>query len=716
MQLVDFLKNSISGKLTLEQQEKFLIEKEDLSPRELASAVRFLQKQMPHVPKLPESIDVCGTGGSGLSRINTSTISTFLLAALGVKVAKHGNRASSGRFGSFDLLEKLGINIESPNLHCSNLSFLYARNFHPVMRHFAAVRQKIARPTFFNILGPLLSPIKAKKQIIGTAFADKMDLIAQTCKLLGKERVFVVSGHDSLDEVTLTGSTKVIELNKGKIRQYKLEPKDFGISKTTFNKIQGGDAALNTKLAEQILAGKCRSRHEDLVLVNTALALKLAKNTPLKAGYKQAKEMLRSGKAAPSILLKIISNKEIPKKPSNLKKSTRDFYRALATGRTSVIAEVKHSSPSAGQIAKGAFNPATIARSYEQSGADAISVLCEEKNFNGSLKHLEQASKATQFVPLLCKDFIIHENQILQARKHGADAVLLIAAILTKEQITRFTKIAARYNMDVLCEVHTEQELENALATPVKIIGINNRDLHTFKIDLKTTDRLASKIKGRLVVSESGIYKAKDVPKNVDAILVGTSLMQGQTIQSLVGPKFKACGIRTAKDAQMPGLDFVGFNFVPSSKRKTKHVYRTEAYKVGVFQNQPLSVIKKIAHKLDFIQLAGEESIAFIKKCPKPVIKTIKLTSNADLKRAEKFLPHVAYILFDGPKPGSAQEAKLNLLKGFKHPFMIAGNVNPQNLKKFLKLSPVAIDSASGIETNGKVSQTKIKTILKSLK
>lgn len=720
MQIVDFLKQTITGKLNLEEQEKFLIEKQNPSAKELASAVRFLQKQMPHQISFPDAIDVCGTGGSGLPRINTSTISTFLLGALGVKVAKHGNRAASGRFGSFDLLENLGINIDAKPVVCGNLVFLYARSFHPVMKHFAPVRQKIGKPTFFNILGPLLSPVNAKRQIIGTAFSDKMELIAETCKLLGKEKVFVVCGEDGLDEVTLTGKTQIIKLQNGKLTHSSIKPSDFGIKATKFRNIRGGNAAMNTKIAQTILAGKCRSRHEDLVLVNAALALNLSEGISLKKAYKRAKEVLRSGHANPSILLKIVSNKAEPSKPKGkLSKSTRDFYRAIQTGRTSIIAEVKKKSPSAGQIATQKFNPPIIARKYEQSGADAISVLCDEDHFGGSLKDLEQAFKATQFTPLLCKDFIIHENQILQARKHGADAVLLIAAVLTSEQITKFTKLAGKYNMDVLCEVHTEDELKKALETPVKIIGINNRDLHTFKIDLKTTDKLAPKIKGRLIVSESGIYTSKDIPNKVDAILVGTSLMQGQTIQNLVGPKFKACGIRTQKDikfCEKSGVDFIGLNFVSTSKRQFKgKIPQTTIKKVGIFQDQPLSTIKKVAQNLDFIQLCGQETIDFIKKCSKPVIKTIKLNNKSDLKLAEKFLPHVAYILFDGPKPGSAKEANLKLLQDFNHPFMIAGGINPQNISKFLKLKPIAIDTASGIETDGKVSQTKIKRILNSL-
>ena len=301
-----FLKESSKGGISVDQQVEFLNFTEDrgLDPEELEFCIRFLYDHMPETLDLPGAIDICGTGGSMLQRINTSTISAFVLAALDVKISKHGNRASSGRFGSFDLLEKMGINIELgknklENIFAkTNLSFIYARMFHPIIKHFTEARKTFGKPTFFNLIGPLLSPSKVKRQIIGTTFKDKMKLIAETCRGLLKEQVFVVCGDDGLDEVTLCGNTNVVELKGGEIQEYVLAPEDFGISGCSFSEIEGGDAETNEQIAFDILKGKCESRHADLVFINCALALKLyGKVEDLKEGYEIAKDVCGKGKA-----------------------------------------------------------------------------------------------------------------------------------------------------------------------------------------------------------------------------------------------------------------------------------------------------------------------------------------------------------------------------------------------------------------------------------
>lgn len=562
MNLINFLKESVKGKLSAEQQEEFLKSKSDYSAKELAGVVRFLKKQMLQKAHFKNCIDVCGTGGSGLKRINTSTISAFILASLGVKVAKHGNKASSGRFGSFDLLESLGIKF-SNNIsdiekiyNLENLAFFFAPYFHPVMKNFAEVRKRIGKPTFFNILGPLLNPASAKKQIIGTTFKDKMEIIAETCELSGQEKVYVVCGEDHLDEVTLTGKTFVTELSNGKIKNYTISPEDFGIKRAKFEEIEGGDVQVNTEIALEILKGKCKTRHLDLVLINTALGLKLAgKVKTLKEGYKMALDAVKQGicyekyeqyktiSGVSGILLEIIENKkrEVEKRKHNLGKvsnSRRDFTKAISNKTPAFIAEIKRRSPSLGNICGKEFEPIKIAKNYEESGASAISVLCDKKYFRGDLKYLQKVSKNTNKTPLLCKDFIMDEYQIYEARKFGADAILLIAAILTEKQIANFIKIAKSLNVAALCEVHTLEELEKVLKTQAKIIGINNRNLNTLEIDLSVAKELAKHIpKDKIIVSESGISSKKDLenlPKNINAILIGTALMQGAKITNFI--------------------------------------------------------------------------------------------------------------------------------------------------------------------------------------
>lgn len=531
-----FLEDSVKGCVSVDEQVEFL---KDFTPEKVTAEdvkifAEFMMRNMSAKLKMHDAIDVCGTGGSGLPRINTSTISAFILAELGVGVAKHGNKAASGRFGSFDLLEKLGVDIgknvkELEKIYKNTgLAFIFARNFHPLMKHFAEARKKIGKPTIFNILGPLLSPAGVKTQIIGTSFKAQMRLIASACKLLGKKRIMVVRGRDGLDEVSLSAKTDVVELKNGRIFEYIVRPEDFGVKECSFDEIAGGSSQFNTKIAVAILRGKCKSRHADLVFVNTAMALKLAGVVDdLKKGYVLAKSVFGIGKLEAyrgNILGEIAASKL-------LRKSERDFYAAIAKKGVSLIAEIKKSSPSDGKIYKGKFDAGKIAEIYEKCGASAISVVTDEKYFEGNFEFLREARAATS-LPLLCKDFIIYEYQIYKAREFGADAVLLIAALLPTGKIQKFIKIAESLGMDSLVEIHNEKDLKKVLKTDAKIIGINNRNLKTFEVDLGTTLRLKKLIPhDKLIISESGIKTKADIKKMAtDGALVGTAIIQSNNI------------------------------------------------------------------------------------------------------------------------------------------------------------------------------------------
>ena len=223
-----------------------------------------------------------------------------------------------------------------------------------------------------------------------------------------------------------------------------------------------------------------------------------------------------------------------------------DFFAALKNprcGDIGLIAEVKKASPSAGIICQD-FDPVRIAKEYEAAGASCLSVLTDEKFFQGSLDYLRQIRAAVK-IPLLRKDFIIDERQILEAIEWGADATLLIVAILTDEQLAKFHTLAIEAGLAVLVEVHDEEELERALKISPQLIGVNNRDLKTFKVDLATTENLAPRIlkNGSLLVAESGIHSHADVERvqkcGAGAILVGESLVKqgniGAKVRELIG-------------------------------------------------------------------------------------------------------------------------------------------------------------------------------------
>ena len=224
----------------------------------------------------------------------------------------------------------------------------------------------------------------------------------------------------------------------------------------------------------------------------------------------------------------------------------RDFVAALRKprrGDIALIAEVKKASPSAGVICED-FDPVRIAKEYEAAGASCLSVLTDEKFFQGSLNHLKQVRAAVK-LPLLRKDFIIDERQILEAIEWGADAILLIVAILSDAQLKKFHSLAREAGLAALVEVHDENELERALNAGAELIGVNNRDLKTFKVDLATTERLAQKLsspianrQSPILVAESGIHTRADVERlakcGAKAILVGESLMRGNDIRTKI--------------------------------------------------------------------------------------------------------------------------------------------------------------------------------------
>lgn len=217
----------------------------------------------------------------------------------------------------------------------------------------------------------------------------------------------------------------------------------------------------------------------------------------------------------------------------------RDFADALRyprRGNVALIAEVKKASPSAG-IIRADFDPVRIAREYEAAGASCLSVLTDEQFFQGSLKFLQQIRDAVQ-LPILRKDFIIHERQIMESIEAGADAILLIVAILKDEELARFHAVARSAGLAVLVEVHDEQEMRRASVAGVEIVGVNNRDLKTFTVDLATTEKLSAMAKGRILVAESGINGRADVERlercGAGAILVGESLMRAPSVETKV--------------------------------------------------------------------------------------------------------------------------------------------------------------------------------------
>jgi anthranilate phosphoribosyltransferase len=223
-------------------------------------------------------IDTSGTGGDASGTFNISTATALVTAGAGVRVAKHGNRSISSKCGSADVVEALGINIQlSPEraaqcLREIGICFLYAPNLHPAMKQVQGIRRELRMRTMFNLLGPLTNPARASGQVVGVYVLDLVEKLAEALSMLGLRRALVVHGLDGLDEITITGVTRVAEARDGSVRSYEIEPEEFGMKRAALQDISGGDAAGNAEIIRAVLAGE-KSPRRDVVLLNSAAAL-----------------------------------------------------------------------------------------------------------------------------------------------------------------------------------------------------------------------------------------------------------------------------------------------------------------------------------------------------------------------------------------------------------------------------------------------------------
>jgi anthranilate phosphoribosyltransferase len=225
--------------------------------------------------------DTCGTGGDRAHTFNVSTVAALVLAACGVRVAKHGNRSVSSRCGSADVFEALGVNVAAtPDVveRCldeAGIAFFFAPTFHPSMRHAAPTRRELGVRTAFNLLGPLTNPAGASRQLVGVPRPELTELVARSLALLGAERAWVVHGADGLDEISTTGYTKVSECRGGAVNTFYVHPSDYHLAKAVPSDLRGGDAAENAAIARAILAGEPGPRR-DIALLNAAASLLIA--------------------------------------------------------------------------------------------------------------------------------------------------------------------------------------------------------------------------------------------------------------------------------------------------------------------------------------------------------------------------------------------------------------------------------------------------------
>lgn len=248
-------------------------------------------------------LDTCGTGGDNAGTFNISTTVAIVTASCGVAVAKHGNRAVSSRTGSADVLESLGVRIDltpesaGRTLDLVGITFLFAPNFHTALRHAAGPRREIGIRTVFNLLGPLTNPAGAPRQLLGVYADSLVRTVADVLKQLGSERAMVVHGRDGLDELTVFAKSHVAELHAGAVREYEVDPGEFGLSHPTRDGVAGGTAAENATIVRAVLRGD-KGAARDIVVLNAAAALVVAGVSPdLADGVRRAQQALDSGAA-----------------------------------------------------------------------------------------------------------------------------------------------------------------------------------------------------------------------------------------------------------------------------------------------------------------------------------------------------------------------------------------------------------------------------------
>lgn len=305
-QMAEMLTHIFSGNITDAQIGAFMaaLAVKEETFEELAGAARAMRRKAARIQTVSQkAVDTCGTGGDASGSFNISTTTAFVVAGCGVTVAKHGNRSISSQCGSADVLEALGVNINTDPevveeaVNEIGIGFLFAPTFHGAMRHAAKARKEVGIKSIFNMLGPLTNPAAARCQLLGVFDPKLTEMFAEALKLLGAHRAFVVHGHDGMDEITVCAPTRISELKDGIIRSYDLDPLDFFDEYADAADLKGGDAPFNAAITKAVLGGETGPKR-NVVLINSAAALVAADAAgDLKEGIEKAKDAIDSGKA-----------------------------------------------------------------------------------------------------------------------------------------------------------------------------------------------------------------------------------------------------------------------------------------------------------------------------------------------------------------------------------------------------------------------------------
>ena len=497
----------------------------------------------------PDAVDIVGTGGDFAGTFNVSTAAAFIAAGAGVTIAKHGNRAATSKCGTADVLEALGYDLDTPpetvaeGIERNGIGFLFAKTLHPAMRFVAPVRRELKFKTIFNYLGPLTNPAGVRQHVIGVADASMVRTFAEALDRLGSRSALIVCGKDGLDEISTEGTTRFAMLRDGMVSEGEIDVARLYGESHGVEEIAGGDPEENAMILTGVLKGGLRGAYRMAAVVNAAAAIWMAdKARSLREGIGVAERSIDTGAAYAKLraflgdsarektdILGMLSSRR--RADAERGERVRDFAAAFRSPGLHVIAELKKASPSKGLI-RPDFRPADLARELSESGAAALSVLAEPHRFLGSETYVRLAREASD-LPILFKDFVTTEYQVLRARAAGADAVLLIAAVLDDPSLRRLRACVRGYGMEALVETHTADEIARAVDAGAKVVGVNCRDLRTFTTDTSITANLIGRIPDGIVrIAESGIGSVADLlalrAAGADGFLVGETLMRAE--------------------------------------------------------------------------------------------------------------------------------------------------------------------------------------------
>ena len=539
-------------------------------------------------------LDIVGTGGDtrgGVSTANLSTLAALLLPALGVTVAKHGNRAATSLCGSADMLEAIGYDLQRApaklhgDLASRRFAFLLASAYHPQLVRLRDIRRRLGVPTIFNLMGPLLNPAQPAFMVLGVARAALLKEMSAALARNGVERAFILHGVTAdghgMDEASIEGPTDVVEIIGDKVLPVvRLNPRDFGLVSASAGAlaVRSRDEAFD--LARAIIGG---ARHKnfrpavaDAVALQAAFGLLLHRRQPLgeiAGAFREARDRVEQGIPLPFTPLhklpdpaELVRESGVPvdshlgrvlaaelqrlgETPVHTgaileRHQAGRFEQALRRSRAKrgggIIGEFKLASPSLGAFAP----PVTLEvqlESYQHAGVDCFSVLAEPKFFQGSPQHVRRASRFE--VPVLYKGFVLSPQHLREAADSGAAAVLLIARVL-RAHTSAFADAARALGLEPLVELHDLDEADYAVEAGARLIGVNTRDLATFAVRETTAAPWRARFPDAVLIRESGLREPADVREafagGFDAVLIGEALMRSTDHRRFVQEIFTA--------------------------------------------------------------------------------------------------------------------------------------------------------------------------------